>query len=113
VKVVPALGIDSFVGEYKGDSISLSFDYGLYSNRLENNGQSGYVARKERIGGKDAKIASFQERYTGNPFEHAIGVHFPHVAGKEIRLTVFATCKTTNDYETAKTIFRTLKFVDK
>lgn len=113
IKAVPVRGIDSFVGEYKCDSISLSFDYGQYSNRLENEGESGYASRKERIGGKSAKIASFHYPNTGHPFDHAIGVHFPQVAGKEVRLTVFATCKTTNDYETAKTIFRTIKFVDK
>ena len=35
IKSTPVIGIDSFVRAYKGDSIPLDFDYGLYSNALE------------------------------------------------------------------------------
>lgn len=111
IKTVPVRGIDSFVGQYKGNTISLSFDYGFYSSRLEDaEGGSGYTAHWERIGGKKARIASFYFPNTGNPFDYAIGVHFPEAAGKDVRLTVFATCKSTNEYETARMIFRTIKF---
>jgi len=111
IKPVPVHGIDSFVGEYQGNSISLSFDYGLYSDDLTTaEGGSDYSSHLERIGGKKARISSFYFPNTGHPFDNAIGVHFPEAGGKNIKLTVFATCKTTNDYETARRIFRTIKF---
>jgi len=111
LKAVPVHGLDSFIGDYKGDSITLSFDYGLYSDPLETaHGGSGYTSHRERIGGQMAKIASFYLPNSDPQFDFAIGVHFPKAAGKEIGLTVFATCKSTNDYETARTIFRTIRF---
>jgi len=38
-KAIPEQGIDSFVGRYAGDRISIDFDYGRYSDRL-----SGFLA---------------------------------------------------------------------
>src|SRR6266446_1966001 len=106
VKSVPTMGIDSFVGQYKGDSISLDFDYGFYSDGLQDaEGGFNYVSHLERIDGKKARMASFDFPNTGHPFDYAIGVHFPKAGAKGIRLTVFATCKTKADYETAEQIF--------
>lgn len=106
IKAVPVRGIDSFVGQYKGTNLSFDFDYGEYSNPLDGCVGPEHV---ERIDGKEAKIVEGCNSGS-SPFGYAIGVHFPHVIGNEIKLTVFATCKTTNDYETAKTIFRTIRF---
>jgi len=110
VKAVPVQGIDSFVGEYNGDSISLNFDYGHYSDPLDYKERTNYIAHDERIDDKKARVVSYDNPGSGHPFDYAIGIHFPEVNGKDIRLTVYATCKTTNDYETARTVFRTIKF---
>lgn len=110
VKAVPVQGIDSFVGQYEGDSISVGFDYGMYSDPLDYKGRPGYRSRDERIGGKRAKIVSYYNPATGHSFDYATGAHFPEVNGNGLKLTVHVMCRTTNDYETAQTIFRTIKF---
>jgi hypothetical protein len=108
----PVQGIDSVVGAYNGNSIWLGTDYGRYSDSLETaEGGSGYIAHQERIDGMKARVASFYFPEAGHPFKYAIGVYFPSVSWWDhTRLTVFARCKTTNDYETAQMIFRTIKF---
>lgn len=110
VKAVSVQGMDSLVGGYQGDVISIGFDYGMYSDPLDYQGRPGYRSHDERIGGKRAKIVSYYNPGSGHSFDHAIGVHFPEVKGKDIALTVYATCKTTDDYEIARTIFRTIEF---
>ena len=52
-------GIDSFVGEFTGDGITLRFDYGMYSNQLAM--QAGeqdpaYLVRYEQVAGMEAKV---------------------------------------------------------
>jgi len=108
MKSLPVQGVDSFVGEYHGDSITLHFDYGRFSNPLENRdgtGVSEYSSQVELIGGKNAKVVSLHSYG-----EKLVGVYFPSAGGEGIRLTVTATGKTPSDYETAKTIFRTIQF---
>jgi hypothetical protein len=110
IKPVPVQGIDSYVGEYKGDAISLNFDYGGYSDPLIYPERKAYVVHDEQIDGKKARIVSYYDPGTGNPFDFAIGVYFADVNGKGTRLTMYATCKTTNEYQTATMIFRTITF---
>lgn len=105
LKPIPVQGVDSFVGEYQGDSITLHFDYGRFSNSLDDRDCADYTSNEEQIGGKDAKIASF------NAYgENVVGVYFPTAGGEEIRLTVTATGKSPADHDTAKAIFRTIRF---
>jgi hypothetical protein len=110
MKAVPVQGIDSEVGEYRGDSISLSFDHGLFSDPMDYRKQADYISHEERINGRKARIVSYYSPGREHPFDFAIGVHFPNVNGKNVRLTVYARCKTKDDYETARTIFRTIRF---
>ena len=118
MKSVPVQGIDSLVGEYKGTNISLAFDHGIFSSLLKHTGSPDFVSSVERIDGMTVRVVSFHNPGSGHAFDHAIGVHFAEVGGKErtwagtnkLRLTVFATCKSTHDYETVRTIFRTIHF---
>jgi len=110
VKAMPTFGIDSYVGEYRGDAIAFHFDYGIYSDPLECSSKSGFAERLERIGGKKAKIVSFHNPGSGYPFDEAIAIHFPSAGPKGIKLTVFATCQTQKEYETVRVIFRTIRF---
>lgn len=109
VKAVPLQGIDSLVGAYQGDFISVRFDYGMNSDPLDYQRLPGYRSRHERIGGKRAKIVSYNSPGTGHSVDYAIAVHFPEVTGN-LKLTVYVTGSTANDYETALTIFRTIQF---
>jgi hypothetical protein len=44
-------GIDSFVGEFAGDGVVLLFDFGRYSNPLDEYHEPTYVVAHESIGG--------------------------------------------------------------
>jgi hypothetical protein len=109
VKAVPIQGTDSLVGAYRGDFISVEFDYGMYSDSLDYKRLPGYRSRHERIGGKRANIVSYYNPGAERSFDHAIAIHFPEVNGN-LKLTVHATCKTANDCQTALTLFRTIEF---
>lgn len=51
-------GIDSYVGRFVGDDITLHFDYGHYSNPLDEADAPKYTISYERVGGRKAKIVS-------------------------------------------------------
>lgn len=109
MKAVSSQGIDSVVGQYRSDSLSVGFDYGMNSDPLNDRQSSGYRSRYERIGGKRAKIVSYHASGAQDSFRHAIAAHFPEVNGNR-KLTVHARCKTANDCETASTLLRTIEF---
>jgi len=92
-------GIDSFVGEYKSPTLVLSFDYGWYSNSLNDEGYSGSWTS---IDGRRAWIATKDDN---------TGVHFPRVddADEKTKLTMFAKLKGSS-IETVHKIFRSIEF---
>ena len=52
----PQTGMDSFVGAFKGEGVTLLFDYGYYSNTLARDGDPKYSVTYEVIDGRKAKI---------------------------------------------------------
>lgn len=44
-------GVDSFVGEFIGDGVTLEFDFGKYSNPLKEERKPAYVVVHKSIGG--------------------------------------------------------------
>src|SRR5437899_1876992 len=65
------MGVDSYVGEFVGDGIALTFDFGRYSTELRKAKKPAYIVTKESIGGLSAKIVS--PRTAGNGIT---GVYF-------------------------------------
>ena len=110
MKQIPAQAEDSEEALYQGNSISLSYDYGPWSDPLKHTEKPQFKGQAERIDGRLARIVSFSNPGSGHPFDNAIAVHFSDTGKPKMKLTLFATCKTTKDYETVKTIFRTIKF---
>jgi hypothetical protein len=52
------VGIDSFLGEFVGDGVTLRFDYGRYSNGyLKNAKKPAHIVSRRSIGGHSAKVA--------------------------------------------------------
>lgn len=49
--LVPAQGIDSYVGNINGAGISLSFDYGWYTSALNNLSETDYLVTEDEISG--------------------------------------------------------------
>lgn len=97
-------GVDSYVGEFVGDGVVLTFDFGRYSNTLKKEKKPAYVVTHKSIGGRRAKIVS--PRVPG----HGItGVYFRN-AGNASALTLFGKDLTPTQQELALKIFETLRF---
>lgn len=74
--------IDSYVGVFAGDGVRLDFDFGLYSNPLDEFKGPTYLISEERIGGFSAKIVCPRESGHG-----VTGIYFPEL-GHHNKLTV-------------------------
>ena len=97
-------GVDSFVGEFVGDGLTLTFDFGGYSNPLKKEKKPAYVVVHKSIGGFRAKVVSPR-----TPGHGITGVYFRHV-GDSNALTLWGKDLTYNQQELALKIFETLRF---
>ncbi len=59
-------GVDSYVGEFVGDGLTLRFDFGGYSNPLKEEKKPAYVVVHKSIGGFRAKVVSPRTPGHGN-----------------------------------------------
>ncbi len=113
-KVHPGKGIDSFVGSIEAPDFKLSFDYGRYSNPLNDmSGDAKYEIRNVVIDGKAANvITAYAPRFsTDRPY--FIGIHFPEIEKTVVgatKLTVFSLLETADDYTVVEKIFETIQF---
>ena len=107
---VLAQGIDSFAGEYRSNSVKITFDYGALSDPLSENGQPNYTSSEEELGGRRALLVSFDNTGHDGGYGYARCVHFPNAGPNGIKLTVFANCKSKDDYDIARAIFRSIRF---
>lgn len=101
-------GIDSFVAEYKSVGLSVVYDYGAYfGDSLAPLAEEKSVAvATERIGGRDVELIW----YKINPFDEQ-DRNYRVVAGfRNTSLVMSATSETLDGCETAKEIFRTVRF---
>ncbi|MEK9156814.1 MAG: hypothetical protein AAB448_01605 [Patescibacteria group bacterium] len=102
-------GIDSYVGEFVGDEVTLGFDYGWYSNSLAEDGDTDYVITYEIIGGHSAKLVVPVVGGSGTT-----GVYFEDLGSNKMdRLQISGENLTTFQQDVALRIFRTLQFVEK
>jgi len=97
-------GVDSFVGEFVGDGVVLTFDFGGYSNPLKEEKKPAYVVIHKSIDGRRAKIVSPR-----TPGHGITGVYFRN-AGHSSRLCVWAKDLTSTQQELVLKIFDTLRF---
>jgi hypothetical protein len=107
-------GIDSSVGQYSNGRMVVSFDYGIYSNRLESySDKPGYKENLKDIGGKKAKIVFFSNTGAGSKYKYYSAVHFPEV-GKSVsvnmnsRLTLDVEFNEESDIAIAQAIFESI-----
>jgi hypothetical protein len=97
-------GVDSYVGEFVGDGVVLTFDFGRYSNTLKKEKKPAYVVSHKSIGGHRAKIVSPK-----TPGHGITGVYFRNV-GDAAALTLFGHDLTSTQQELVLKIFDTLRF---
>ena len=105
-----AHGVDSYVSEFEGESMIVSFDYGFYSNDF-----SGWPASTEfetvSIDGLQAKIGVVHEGFH-HRFDHSAQIYFSHTARPQggYSLSMFASCRTPEDFALAKKVFHSIRF---
>jgi hypothetical protein len=58
-------GIDSYVGEFTGDGVTLTFDFGCYSDNLNFDGDPAYDVTFETIDGREAKLVAPRDAAAG------------------------------------------------
>ena len=97
-------GVDSFVGEFVGDGITLKFDFGARSNPLTEEKKPAYVVVHKSIAGRRARIVSSR-----TPGHGITGVYFRDV-GDSNALTLFAHDLTSTQQELVLRVFETLRF---
>jgi len=98
------MGIDSYVDEFVGDGISLTFDFGRYSTELRKAKKPEYIVTKESIGGLSAKVV--RPRTTGNGLT---GVYLRKIPGHE-ELCLWGRDLTAAQQELALKMFETIQF---
>lgn len=92
-------GIDSIVGEYSSRRASLSFDYGLYSDRFEFRGQENYSDSLVSLDDKPARLVRYSEVVEGER-SYVSAIHIPSLffgpLGEET-LSVWVDCPIQSD----------------
>ncbi len=118
---VPVHGIDSFVGRFESSALSISFDYGWYSNadfdgHLGKPGSGGFETEDVVIDGVSARLGFYNDNPDPErPLVQA--VFFPEVPDKDARLpgrTRLSFRVTFRDpalRKTALRILRSIRFV--
>jgi len=96
-------GVDSYVGEFVGDGVTLSFDFGRYSAELRNAQKPAYSITKRAIDGRNGKLVS--PRTTGKGIT---GV-FVQLDGHDA-LCLWGKDLTSAQQELAFKVFETIRF---
>lgn len=98
------MGIDSYVGEFMGDGVALTFDFGRYSTELREAKTPAYVITKEPIGGLSAKLVSPR-----SPGKGVTGVYFGKIPGHD-ELCIWGTGLTAVQQKLVLKMFETIRF---
>lgn len=99
-------GTDSFVKKYESNNIKLSFDYGWYSNDFSDWPKDTRF-KEVVIGGESARIGTVKAEFREG-FPYATQVHFK--LDDDVKLSMFAACKTVVDVAIAHGIFEAIAF---
>jgi hypothetical protein len=113
VSEVDAQGIDSSIGVWKGEDVTIRVDYGLFSDPLTSySGRPNYEHLAEEIDGRAASIIGFDQS-DGNRF---VAVHFYDLAerghAKLRKLTMVVEASQKVGRELSLEIIRSIRFAD-
>ena len=98
-------GLDSYVGEFVGDGVVLTFDFGRYSSGYFKRDQPPmFFVAKKHIGGHAAKVVSPR-----TPGHGTTGAYFPKVAGRDC-LCIWGKELTAAQQELVLRMFETIRF---
>ena len=108
-KKTDARGIDSFVEEYLGAGIELSFDFGFYSNNF-GDWPKETKFEQVKINGRNARIGTAKrEFHEGYPYSTQVYIQ----QSKNVALSMFAACKSEKEVAVARKVFETIVLHEK
>lgn len=98
-------GIDSFVGEFTGGAVVLTFDFGRYSSGyFKKDKAPAYLIAKKHVGSHAAKVVSPR-----TPGHGTTGAYFPKVAGRN-SLCIWGKELSATQQELVLKMFETIRF---
>lgn len=97
-------GVDSYVGEFVGNGLTLRFDFGRYSNDLRDEKESAYIVVRKSIADFRAKVVSPR-----TPGHGITAVYFPNVSHKT-SLCLWGNDLSATQQELALQVFETIQF---
>lgn len=104
----PLQGIDSLVGNFVGDGVTMSFDFGWYSNSLVEDSDPAYTVTYETIDGENAKIVVPKSTTDG-----MTGVYFEGLGSNGMnRLQISGSGLTDEQQSLVLQMFRTIQFAE-
>lgn len=110
----PGKAIDSNAGEIVTPDFTLSFDYGLYSNPLNDMSRyTNHETHDARVDGKPALIVTANTPRFPTDRPYFIGIHFPKVKTSilgAVKLTIEGQLDVEDRYTTVERMFRTIRF---
>jgi hypothetical protein len=109
-------GIDSCVGSFQDEELSLTFDYGRYSGKFQKSESTfNFKQQPLLIGGRLGKFVTFESKPSETVKRYYAGIYVE--LGKKNRqipmITKFNMCisgRSEKVLETARQIFKTIKF---
>ena len=109
-----AHGIDSAVWVFSNESMTVSLDYGVYSNGLTTySNQLEYREEWLNIGGRKAKVVTFRRDETLLTYDrdlpYVTAVYFPDVTSGGVDLEVWVSCKDVASQAEAKQVLFSFK----
>jgi hypothetical protein len=100
-------GIDSFVGEYRSDNLTVKFDYGWYGNTAGNCPQPVSAT----VYGKAAKICLYENAEIDKDKKYVTAIVFANLDARgQTKLTFWVLSKTKESQKEAEKIVRSIKF---
>lgn len=108
-KKVEVKGIDSFVGRYVADGISLDFDYSLYSHGFSERSKEN-KSESLKVDGFDARTGTSEEK-AGSEFGFSTYITIHVDGGYALGMSV--KCKTKKEVAMARKIFESIRFPKK
>ncbi len=109
LKKSDAHGIDSFVEEYVGAGIKLSFDFGIYSNNFGDRPKDTKF-EKVKINGRAARIGTAKHEFPEG-YPHSTQVYIQ--VSENVALSMFAACKSEKEVAMAKKVFESIVLHEK
>jgi hypothetical protein len=106
-----ARGIDSCVAEFKSSKMRLAIDYGAYSGSYMSDGSNlDFKEEVAEIDGKKAQLVTFKDARERRDFVAGLYVLIHEETGRKISLNMTITVRSAEDLETAKRVFRSIRF---